>query len=216
MYAKVFAQIFDSSIANDYKLRHFFMDLLVLADSDGVVDMTHEAVSARTRIPIEDVITFISQLESPDLKSRTPDHEGRRLIRLDDHRDWGWLIVNYQTFRETATELQRREKTKARVRKHRASKNLKEGGNPVTLCNALVTPLYPSPSPSVSSLEGSLRETKPDNLTTSQCIMLDKSLNRIERRLSELKEADFPKEVEERKQLKAEKKRILGLMNLKA
>ena len=45
MFAKVFGQIFDSSIAEDYNCRRMFMDLLVLADSTGAVDMTPEAIS---------------------------------------------------------------------------------------------------------------------------------------------------------------------------
>ena len=40
MFTKVFVKIFDSSIAADLGLRHFFMDILVLADRDGLVDMT--------------------------------------------------------------------------------------------------------------------------------------------------------------------------------
>jgi hypothetical protein len=38
---------------------------------------------------------------------------------LDDHRDWGWFIVNYKHYRQIASEEQRREKTLARVKRHR-------------------------------------------------------------------------------------------------
>ena len=63
MYVKVFSQIFDSSIASDYRLRHFFMDMLVLSESDGVVDMTQEAIAARTRMPLAEVVDFLDQLQ---------------------------------------------------------------------------------------------------------------------------------------------------------
>ena len=36
LYAKVFAQIFDSSLADDWQVRHVFIDLLILADRHGV------------------------------------------------------------------------------------------------------------------------------------------------------------------------------------
>ena len=134
MYAKVFAQIFDSSIADNYNLRHFFMDLLVLAEVDGVVDMTPEAIAARTRIPLEDVNRYIAELESPDPRSRSAEHEGRRIVRLDTHRNWGWRIVNYNIYRRIASEEQRRYMTKNRVRKHRKSKALQD-----SQCNAPVT-----------------------------------------------------------------------------
>lgn len=131
MYAKVFTQIFDSSIADDYKLRHFFMDLLVLADINGVVDMTPTAIAGRTRIPIEDVHRFLACLEAPDTESRTPEHDGRRIVRLDEHRTWGWCILNYDKFRAIASEDQRKALTRERVRKHREKCNA-----PVTLGNA--------------------------------------------------------------------------------
>jgi hypothetical protein len=34
MYAKMFKDIFDSSIADNRDLRHFFMDMITLADID--------------------------------------------------------------------------------------------------------------------------------------------------------------------------------------
>ena len=51
MFAKVFAQIFDSSISEQYLVRLVFIDLLVLADKKGHVDMTLEAISRRTNVP---------------------------------------------------------------------------------------------------------------------------------------------------------------------
>jgi len=137
MYAKVFAQIFDSSIADDFRLRHFFMDLLVLADMNGVVDMTPTAIAARTRIPLDDVLAMLAKLEQPDAESRTPDADGRRIERLDEHRTWGWHIINYSRFREIASEEQRREKTRERVATFRLKRQQKPPCNaPVTLANA--------------------------------------------------------------------------------
>lgn len=137
MYAKIFRQIFDSSIADNPKVRFTFMDLLVLADQNGVVDMTHEAIARTTNCPIDWVRESIASLESPDHKSRTPDADGARIKRLDDHRDWGWIILNYDTFREMANEEQRRMKTAARVRKYRENSRKNDD---VTPCNADVTP----------------------------------------------------------------------------
>lgn len=79
MFAKVFSQIFDSTIAEDYKVRHIFMDLLVMADSDGVVDRTPEAISRVANVPLEHVKAGLLALSQPDKKSRTSDHDGRRI-----------------------------------------------------------------------------------------------------------------------------------------
>lgn len=99
MFAKVFSQIFDSSIAQNYEVRHVFEDLLKLADKTGVVDMTIEAVARRTNVPLEKVQFAISELMKADLESRSHLHDGRRLLPLDSHRSWGWIITNYEHYR---------------------------------------------------------------------------------------------------------------------
>lgn len=117
MYAKIFDQIFDSSIADDYELRHFFMDLLVLSDQNGMVDKTPHAISARTRVPLEKVMSYLKRLEEPDKYSRTPDNEGRRIQRLDEHREWGWVVLSYARFRDLATHRQRNEEMKEKIKR---------------------------------------------------------------------------------------------------
>lgn len=142
-YAKIFQQIFDSSIANDWQVRHVFEDLLILANSDGVVDMTHDAISRRTNTPLEIVTRAIAELEKPDPQSRSDSEGGARLKRLDDHRTWGWWIVNHSRYRAISSDDQYREKTRVRVRKFRASNS---NDNTVTLRNATVTHVTPSRS----------------------------------------------------------------------
>ncbi len=119
MFAKVFSQIFDSSIAEDYNCRRMFMDLLVLADSTGAVDMTVEAISRRTNVPVEEVVKYVKELCQPDTKSRSKLEEGKRLIPLDSNRDWGWKIVNYQHYRKVRDEAARREYFRDKQREHR-------------------------------------------------------------------------------------------------
>lgn len=144
MYAKIFTQIFDSSIAENPELRFTFTDLLTLADQNGVVDMTHEAIARRTNRPLDVIRANIATLESPDLSSRTVEHEGRRIARLDEHRSWGWLICNYERFRMTASGEQQRAKTAARTRAYREKMTRKDQQSaicdaPVTVCDAPVT-----------------------------------------------------------------------------
>ena len=169
MFAKVFGQIYDSSISEDYLLRLVFEDFLTLADVNGVVDMTPESISRRTNVPLDIVKKYITVLESPDLKSRRKNDGGRRIVRLDEHRDWGWLIVNYEFYRNLASEDQRREKTRQRVMKYREKQP----------CNALKRNVTnsndsPSSSPSLnpslnSSLNSSLKGLViPESLNTHE------------------------------------------------
>jgi hypothetical protein len=134
MYAKVFTQILDSSIAEDYQVRHVFEDLLKLCDLNGVVDMTHASIARRLNVPLEMVTRCIAQLEKADPTSRTPDHDGRRISRIDEHREWGWIVVNHKYYRNLASEEQRREKTRLRVERFRAKK---DGNANVTQPNAV-------------------------------------------------------------------------------
>lgn len=122
VFAKIFAQIFDSSIAGDYVVRHVFMDLLVLADRDGVVDMTLDAISRRTNVPEDLIAHAIEELSKPDNKSRSPIEGGRRLVPLDSHRDWGWQIVNFDHYRAIRDEESRKTYFRDYKRKYRKSK----------------------------------------------------------------------------------------------
>jgi len=129
------------------------MDLLVLADMDGVVDMTHEAIARITNRPLDVIRSTISDLEGPDPRSRTPDNSGARLKRLDDHRDWGWVIINYDTFRAMANEEQRRTKTLLRVKKHRENARKTHSVTPKALQERYTALPYVSVSASVCTSE---------------------------------------------------------------
>jgi len=120
MYAKIFAQIFDSSLAEDYVTRHIFMDLIVLADPEGQLDMTYEAIARRTNVPLEIVQESIHKLCKPDVNSRVKRERGKRLVPLDAERSWGWQIVNYKMYRSLKNQITRREYMRLYMQKRRA------------------------------------------------------------------------------------------------
>lgn len=105
LYARVFLQILDSSIAEDFTVRHVFEDFLKLADhKSGVVDMTRQALSRRLNCPLDVLNRAIHVLESPDPASRDAAYEGRRIERLDPHRDWAWKILNWDKYESVRTK----------------------------------------------------------------------------------------------------------------
>jgi len=122
VFAKIFSQIFDSSISSDYIVRHTFMDLLVLADRDGVVDMTTDAISRRTNVPEEMIVHAIAKLAAPDAQSRSHEEDGCRLVPIDSHRSWGWQIVNYEHYRNLRDEEARRAYFRDAKREQRSKK----------------------------------------------------------------------------------------------
>lgn len=119
LYSRVFTQILDSSIAENYKTRHVFEDLLKLCDhKTGIVDMTRQALSRRLNIPLEVIESAITELEAPDPNSRDAAYDGRRIERLDPHRDWGWKILNWEKYESVRSKAE----NALRVSRHREKK----------------------------------------------------------------------------------------------
>lgn len=81
--------------------------------------MTPDAISRRTNVPMETVLRCITELCQPDVTSRSPLEDGKRLIPLDSHRDWGWRIVNYQHYRKIRDQEARRSYFRDYQRKRR-------------------------------------------------------------------------------------------------
>jgi len=123
MYSKLFASMYDGTLATQgpWQAIVTFQQMLILADPTGIVDMTATAISRRTTIPLDIIETGIAALEQPDPESRLPDEDGRRIVRLDDHRGWGWQIVNFVHYRNIRDAEGRREYQREWVRQRRAA-----------------------------------------------------------------------------------------------
>ena len=158
LYARVFTQILDSSIAENYQVRHVFEDLLKLAD-DGIVDMTRQAIARRTNMPLDIVNDGIAILETPDPESRDPEEGGRRILRLDAPRDWGWRIVNWSKYEAVRSKADQRQKTLERVHRHRGRQPLV---SPKPLSET--TPA-PAPAPEGNALQRSVTECNAKTVT---------------------------------------------------
>lgn len=126
MYGKVFTSMYDGTLATrgPWQALVTFQQMIVLSDKHGVVDMTAEAISRRTTIPLEILLTGIAALEQPDDQSRTPDLDGRRIIRLNGTREWGWQIVNYVHYRNMRSAEERRDYMRKYQREYRAKQKI--------------------------------------------------------------------------------------------
>lgn len=121
MYAKLFGSIYSGSLATrgPWQALITFQQLLILADRFGIVDCTREYIAKQTTLPIEIIALGIEALEKPDPESRRPDAEGRRIIRLSEHRDWGWQITNYEHYRSIRSAEERRDYQREYMRERR-------------------------------------------------------------------------------------------------
>ena len=120
MYGKLFASMYEGSLYGQWQALVTFQQMIVLADCEGRVDMTPQALAARTSIPFEIIEKGIALLEAPDSYSRSADHDGRRIVRVDAARPWGWEIVNYKYYRNLATAEDKRRADRERIAAKRA------------------------------------------------------------------------------------------------
>lgn len=122
MYGKLFVQMYDGTLGTKgpWQALVTFQQMIILCDQDGVLDMTPEAISRRTTIPLEIIKLGIDALEQPDSESRSPALEGRRVTRLSDDRNWGWQIVNYMHYRGMRSSEERRDYMRNYQRARRA------------------------------------------------------------------------------------------------
>jgi len=121
MYGKIFESIYDGTLAEDWRALITFQQMIVLCDPDGTLDMTPRALSQRTGIPIEHIEAGIKILENPDPYTRTENEEGRRILRIDSHRPWGWVIVNHTKYKNLKTARDRRDYMRDYMRDKRAN-----------------------------------------------------------------------------------------------
>jgi len=127
VYVKIFQSIYDGSLVagpHAWEAIDTLMHLLVLADKDGIVDMTPTAIHARTQVPVDFLERGLAELEKPDQDSRNPAEDGRRIVRLDDHRTWGWQIVNHKFYRNLRKAEDRKEYFRLKKQEYREREQL--------------------------------------------------------------------------------------------
>jgi hypothetical protein len=122
-FSKIFSTMWGGSLYGHFEASAVFMVLLSLCDRDGTIDMTPEAIAGHTGWPLDLIRTGIAELAAPDPRSRTKGHEGRRILPLDEHRDWGWRITNYQKYRDEMRSAERREYLRQAKQAERAKKS---------------------------------------------------------------------------------------------
>ena len=103
-FVPISRQLLDSSVwETDLRVRVLWITMLMTAAEParrGTVDMTVRALAGRAAMSPEDVRWALNVLESPDPHSRTPGNDGRRIERMDEHRDWGWRILNWGEYQD--------------------------------------------------------------------------------------------------------------------
>lgn len=101
-YTPIFASLTTGTLCGKWPDIGLWPIVLSLADRHGVVDVTPMYLSGVTGLPTQDVIDCMKRFCEPDPYSRSETSGGSRLQLIDEHRDWGWHIVNHAKYREKA------------------------------------------------------------------------------------------------------------------
>ena len=112
MYAKLFTSLYQGTLRGNSHCLLVFTNLLAHCDKTGSCDIHPRAIAEEVGLTIDQVRAALDVLEAPDEESRSPEESGRRIIRLDEHRAWGWRVVNYLKYRAIRDEDDRREQNR--------------------------------------------------------------------------------------------------------
>jgi hypothetical protein len=118
VYNKLFAKIVDSTVwLQPTPTRIVWVTFLAVMDEDGFVALASiPNVARRAAVTLDEAAAAIASLEGPDPDSSDPAHEGRRIERVPG----GWMVLNAEKYGDIVTRTVARERTRERVRRHRA------------------------------------------------------------------------------------------------
>ncbi len=102
-YVKIYGSILGSSIwAEALPTRIVWITMLALADQNGRVEASVSGLARFANVTVKDCRKALVALASPDPDSKSPEHEGRRVEKVDG----GWTILNYLKYREMRSPKQ--------------------------------------------------------------------------------------------------------------
>jgi hypothetical protein len=117
MYGKIFASMFTGSMMGAGSHVHAVMTYAVSnADERGYVELNPTLLAVLIGDPLERMEDAIAYLCRPDPHSRTPDENGRRLVR---EGQFLYHIVNYEKYRSARDKEARRQQNREAKRRQR-------------------------------------------------------------------------------------------------
>ncbi len=116
-YTKLFGSILDSTIWQEApETRLVWITMLAMKDWRQVVEASVPGLAKRAGVSLEACELALEKLEGPDPYSRTKEHEGRRIERVDG----GWYILNGVKYRERMSADDRKEYKRVKAAEYRA------------------------------------------------------------------------------------------------
>jgi hypothetical protein len=118
-FTKLFTSITESTVwFEPDSTRLVWITMLAMADRKGRVFASTTGLAHRARVTEEQLEAALECFLAPDRKSRTKDHEGRRIVEIDG----GWHLLNHEKYRSIRDD----ETIKESKRKYAAKKRAEE------------------------------------------------------------------------------------------
>ena len=119
-FTKLFSTLTDSTIwCEDNPTRIVWIAMLAMADRHGLVHASIPGLANRARVSLDECENALNKFMEPDPYSRTEDHEGRRIERIDG----GWKLLNYAKYRELGNNETVRESKRKWAEENRKKSN---------------------------------------------------------------------------------------------
>lgn len=120
-YAKVFGSIIHSTVWQEpMATRIVWITMLVISDQDGLVAASVGGLARAANVTREECEAALESFTSPDPDSKTTSNEGRRIARVEG----GWILLNYDKYRDLKSPEDVREKNAARQKRWRERRNV--------------------------------------------------------------------------------------------
>ena len=118
-YTKLFESILDSTIwGESNETRIVWITMLAMRNRSHVVEASMPGLAHRARVKLEDTEKAIRKFLAPDKFSRSAEHEGRRIEKVDG----GWRILNGDKYRRKLSADDRREYQRVKQAEYREKK----------------------------------------------------------------------------------------------
>lgn len=141
LFGKILQKIYDSTLMADQGMYGVYVmtAMVVLSDQHGILNIAPKIFAKRIGIDWENFKKIVNYLEKPDPESNIKDHEGRRIIPLDQCDQFpenrGYLIVNKRLYwlKDSPSS------SKERVSKHRKKQEILKLFKDLNYCNVTET-----------------------------------------------------------------------------
>ena len=117
-FIKLFGSLLNSTVwQTALPTKVTWITMLAMSDRDGVVLSSVPGLAKQAGVELADCEEALRVFMAPDPYSTTPDHEGRRIEKIEG----GWRLLNHAKYREMQSSQEVREKAAQRQRLFRES-----------------------------------------------------------------------------------------------